>query len=93
MSRIEEQAQQQSFWSVFAEGFGQRLVYASAVLLILIGAAIYTADRDGEDALVARDVVESPAVILVDDQPDVHLVGETGEDRGRVFVTLTAVEQ
>ncbi len=93
MSRIEEQSAQPTFWSVFAGSFGRRLVYVSAALLLVIGAAAIGAGDDDFTDVASAPAVETPAGMLVDDHPDVHLVGETVEDRGRVFVTLTAVEQ
>jgi hypothetical protein len=91
LQRIEEQQGQVSFWSVFTGAFGRRLVYASAALIVLLSVAMLGSDSG--DEILADAVPETPAVILVDDRPDVHLVGEPLEDRGRVFVSLTAIEQ
>jgi len=93
MNRIEEQLNQPTMWSVFAGAFSRRLVFAAFGLLLVIGAAAFTTEDTVTADVATIDVVETPAVMLVDDQPDVHLVGETSEDRGRVFVTLTAIEE
>ncbi|MDX2180089.1 MAG: hypothetical protein SFV18_10905 [Bryobacteraceae bacterium] len=88
MARIENESQS-SFWSIFLQPFGARLLYASAALLLLMSVAVFSTGSSGEVEM-AQD---APAEILVDDHPEVHLVGEEVEDRGRVFVTLTAMEQ
>jgi len=88
MTRVENESQS-GFWSIFLQPFGARLLYASAALLLLMAVAVFSTGS-GDEVEIAR---EAPAEILVDERPDVHLVGEEVEDRGRVFVTLTAMEQ
>ena len=88
-ARIEAENTKPSFWSIFLEPFGSRLVYASAALLLLLGVAFYSAGTEPEN-IVARD----PSVeMLVDRHPEVHLVGNQDEDRGRVLETLTVLDQ
>ena len=87
MALVEAEQSRQSLWSIFLEPFGRRLVYAAATLLLLMAVAIYSNEREVE-------IAETPANMLVDDHPQVHLVGNNpAEDRGRVFVTLTALDQ
>lgn len=88
MARVEAENAQPSFWSIFTDPFGQRLVYASAALLLLMGVAIFTTEQPG----AMPEFAETPAQMLVDHHPEVHLVGDQSEDRGRVFVTLTSGE-
>lgn len=86
MERVEiENKRQLSFWSIFTDPFGQRLVYASAVLIVLMGFTLFTSDHSENPTLA-----EAPVQILVDQYPEVHLVGDQSEDRGRVFMTLTS---
>lgn len=89
MMRVEEESRS-SFWSPFSSIFGQRLVLASAMLLILVGVALV--GTDSAPAETAAEVAEAPAQLLVDPNPDVHLVGNQDEDRGRVFATLASFE-
>jgi anti-sigma-K factor RskA len=90
MARVQAEESQTTFWSIFTGSFGQKLVYASAALLVLMSVAMFTT----EDSSPTQDIAGAPAQILVDDHPDVHLVGEQSEDRGRVFVTLaTSTEE
>lgn len=88
-ARIEAENAKPSFWSIFLEPFGSRLVYASAALLLLLGVAFYSASPESTGPVTADASVE----ILVDKHPEVHLVGNTEQDRGRVLETLTVLEQ
>lgn len=88
-ARIEAENTKPSFWSVFLEPFGSRLVYASAALLLLLGVAFYSASPESTGPVTADASVE----ILVDKHPEVHLVGNTEQDRGRVLDALTVLEQ
>lgn len=88
MARVDAENSQSSFWSIFTDPFGQKLVYASAVLLLLMGVAIFSTEP-----VRTPEVAETPAQMLVDHHPDVHLVGDQSEDRGRVFVTLTSSDE
>jgi hypothetical protein len=92
MTRIEGMQASQSVWSIFMQPFGRRLVYASTALLLLLGIVMYsTGEEDAADLTAAA--VEDSARILEDDHPEVHLVGDQSEDRGRVFVNLAFIEQ
>jgi anti-sigma factor RsiW len=86
MARVEEESRS-SMWSTFTGVFGQRLVFATSMLLVLLGVALM-----GTDAESAPEIAEAPAQLLVDPDPDAHLVGIPDEDRGRVFVTLASYE-
>ncbi len=88
-ARIEAANNKPSFWSIFLEPFGSRLVYASAALLLLLGVAFYSAAPEPENIVVRDPSVE----MLVDRHPEVHLVGNQDEDRGRVLETLTVLDQ
>ncbi len=88
LARVEMEASQPSFWSTFTGVFGQRLVYASVMLLLILGIALVGTEADNR----LPEYAEAPARILVDDRPDVHLVGNEDEDRGRVFVNLASFE-
>ncbi len=88
LARIQAEDSQATFWSIFTGTFGQRLVYASAALLVLMGVAMWT--TDGE--LPRQEFAEAPVRMLIDDRPEVHLVGEQFEDRGRVFVSLASYD-
>lgn len=90
MNRIEAEQPAPGLLAIFLEPFGRRLVYAAAALLVVLGTVMYTADPVAMPEVAVND---SSAGILVDDEPGVHLVGDTNEDRGRVLVTLTAFEQ
>ncbi len=86
MNQVEkEKGRQSSIWSLFTDPFGQRLVYASMVLLALMGITLFTSDPED-----LQNFALAPASILVDHTPEVHLVGDEMEDRSRVFVTLTS---
>ena len=86
MERIEkENTRQLSFWSLFTEPFGHRLIYASMALIVMMGFTLFTADQDE-----LQNLASTPLQMLVDHSPEVHLVGDQlDEDRDRVFVTLT----
>lgn len=89
IARVEAEQARPSFWSIFTEPFGRRLIYASAALLVLMGVAMFSTGPSPE-----AEMAEAPARILVDRHPEVHLVGNnTDEDRGRVLTTLTVLEQ
>lgn len=85
MARVEEESRA-SIWSLFSGTFGQRLVFATSVLVVLLGVAFLGT----ESAEAMPDVAEAPVQLLVDPDPDTHLVGIEDEDRGRVFVTLAS---
>jgi anti-sigma factor RsiW len=72
-------------WSMFTGVFGQRLILAASMLVLLLGVALIGTDSDA-----APDVAEAPVQLLVDPAPDEHLVGIEDEDRGRVFATLAS---
>jgi anti-sigma factor RsiW len=85
MARVEEESRA-SVWSLFTGVFGQRLIFATSMLVVLLGVALMGTDSANDPP----DVAEAPAQLLVDPEPDAHLVGNEDEDRGRVFVTLAS---
>ncbi len=87
MARVEAEAQP-SFWSIFLEPFGRRVAYASVALLLVMGLLMLSTPTEAEPELA-----EAPGQVLIDDHPEVHLVGDTADDRDRVFVSLTALDQ
>jgi anti-sigma factor RsiW len=86
MARVEEESRS-NVWSSFSGVFGQRLVFATSMLLVLLGVALMGTENDAPP-----DVAEAPAQILMDLDPDEHLVGDPDEDRGRVFATLASYQ-
>ncbi|MBL8228626.1 MAG: hypothetical protein JNL98_09115 [Bryobacterales bacterium] len=87
MDHIESQ-KSSSIWSVFLEPlFARRLVYASAVLTLLLGIMLFTSPKD-EPIIVSS----APEHILADEQPSVSLV-DADQDRNTIFVQLTTYEE
>lgn len=87
MDRIESQ-KNTSIWSVFLEPlFGRRLMYASAVLTLLLGIMLFTSPKD-EPVIVSS----APEQILADEQPGVNLV-DADQDRNTIFVQLTTYQE
>lgn len=87
MDRIESQ-RDSSIWSVFLEPlFGRRLMYASAVLTLLLGIMLFTSPKD-EPVVISS----APEQILADEQPAVNLV-DADQDRNTIFVQLTTYEE
>ena len=84
MMRVEEESRS-SIWATFTGVFGQRLIFATSMLVVLLGVALM-----GTESEEAPEVAEAPVQLLVDPDPDEHLVGNEDEDRGRVFVTLAS---
>ncbi len=74
LERIEAQAAASSFWSIFLEpSFGRRLLYASLVLLMVLGTAVWnTPSGPSMDAT-------NPVHIMA----SADLPAATGEDPGR----------
>lgn len=87
IARVEAEAQP-SFWSIFLEPFGRRVAYASVALLLVMGLVMLSTPNDA-----APELAEAPGQVLMDDHPEVRLVGDTDDDRDRVFVNLTALDQ
>ncbi len=86
--KAEERERAASFWSIFIEPFTQRLVIASATLLVLLSVGLMSLDDTQEDLLTTTSpssAVETvdldevspyrglPASVLVDDHPEVSL--------------------
>jgi hypothetical protein len=83
MDRIESQ-KNSSIWSVFLEPlFARRLMYASAVLTLVLGIMLFTSPRD-------EPVIAAGA--LADERPSVNLV-DVEQDRNTIFVQLTTYEE
>jgi hypothetical protein len=57
-------------------------------LLLVMGLLMLSTPNEAEPELA-----EAPGQVLIDDHPEVHLVGDTADDRDRVFVSLTALDQ
>lgn len=84
MARVEEESRA-SVWSPFTGVFGQRLIFAASMLVVLLGVALMGTESEAEP-----EIAEAPVQMLVDPDPDAHLVGNEAEDRGRVFATLAS---
>lgn len=89
MDRIESQ-RESSIWSVFLEPlFGRRLIYASAVLTMLLGISLFTSPR--EDQSMAEQILSEqshPSVTASFDQDD-----QMQQDRETVLVQLTTYQE
>lgn len=87
MDRIEAQ-KSISIWSVFLEPlFAKRLVYASAVLTVVLGLMLFTSPKD--EPIVAGT---APEHFLGEELPATQLV-DMEQDRNTVFVQLTTYEE
>jgi hypothetical protein len=72
-----------SVWSVFLDPqFSQRLMLASAALLLLLGLTLFSTPAH-EDAIIASAPDEAPEFVMADEEPPlVQLVGESdGRDQ------------
>ncbi len=80
MDRIESQ-RPRSIWSVFLEPlFGRRLVVASGVLMLVLGAALFVPGSEMEDGIVAQG-----QTTLSIDTPD--------QDKNAVLVNLVTYQE
>lgn len=87
MDRIDAQ-RSTSIWSVFLEPlFARRLVYASALLTLLLGVMLFTSPKD--EPVVAG---AGPEHFLSEELPATQLV-DMDQDRNTVFVQLTTYEE
>lgn len=87
LERIEMQ-KAASIWSVFLEPvFARRLIYASAVLTLLLGVLLFTSPR--EETALASSV---PEQILAEEVPRAQLV-DIEQDRNTVFVQLSTYQE
>lgn len=90
MDRIESQ-RESSIWSVFLEPlFGRRLMYASAVLTLLLGIFLFTSPR--EDQSMAEQILAEqshPSVAAASFEQDDHMQ----QDRETVLVQLTTYQE
>jgi predicted anti-sigma-YlaC factor YlaD len=90
MNRIETQARP-SVWALFADSlFAQRLTYASAAFIILLGTFLVSSATDPAQSVAAS----TPAVILAGDNDDTPpTIAVQPEDRGAVLVNLVGYQQ
>ncbi len=90
VDRIEAQ-RDNSIWSVFLEPlFGRRLMYASAVLTLLLGIFLFTSPR--EDQSMAEQILAEqshPSVTAASFDQDDHMQ----QDRETVLVQLTTYQE
>jgi hypothetical protein len=87
MDRIDGQ-RTSSIWSVFLEPlFARRLMYASAVLTLLLGLFLFTSPKDD---LSASSMPEQ--ILAEENHPPAHLV-DLEQDRNTVLVQLTTYEE
>lgn len=83
LDRIDSQ-RSTSIWSVFLEPlFARRLVYASAVLTVVLGVMLFTSPKEETSPIEASFSEELPATQLVNLE----------EDRNTVFVQLATYEE
>lgn len=81
-----------SFWEIFLQPFGQKLVFASlALFAVMCGALLFPAGPEPEFVAAAPEAFftteTAPKAMLVD-----HRVGNE-ENRGAVLVQLTTLDQ
>jgi hypothetical protein len=87
-----EATEKPSFWEIFLQPFGQKLVFASlALFAIMCGALLFPAGPEPEIVAAAPEAFftteTAPKAMLVD-----HRVGNE-ENRGAVLVQLTTLDQ
>lgn len=88
MERIDAQ-RTGSIWSVFLEPlFARRLVYASAVLTLLLGMFLFTSPKD--DDMIATSMPEQ--ILAEESHPPADLV-DSEQDRNTVLVQLTTYQE
>ena len=81
MDRIDSQSGK-SIWSAFLEPlFGRRLVVASGVLMLVLGAALFVPGSEFDDEVVAK----GQATVVVNDGPD--------QDKDAVLVNLVTYQE
>lgn len=88
MDRIDAQ-KTNSIWSVFLEPlFARRLMYASAVLTLLLGMFLFTSPKD-------EDVIASsvPEQILAEEVHPAADLSDSQRDRDTVLVQLTTYQE
>ena len=85
MARVETQPQP-SVWSLFADSlFAKRLVYASAMFLVLLGTALVSSTPSGEEPYAAQ----GPEAILAGQQlPEPVTMMDPGRDREVMLANL-----
>ncbi len=85
--RIEAQ-KSASIWNVFLEPlFARRLVYASAVLTVVMGIFLFTSPKD---EMMASTM---PEQILAEEMPPPTRLVDLEQDRNTVFVQLTTYQE
>lgn len=87
LDRIEVQ-RNASIWSVFLEPlFARRLMYASAVLTIVLGIFLFTSPKD---EMMASTMAEQ---FFAEDVPPPAQLVDQEQDRNTVFVQLTTYQE
>lgn len=87
MDRIETQ-RSNSIWSVFLEPlFARRLMYASAVLTVVMGVFLFTSPKD---EMMASTM---PEQILAEEMPPPTRLVDLEQDRNTVLVQLTTYQE
>ncbi|MBL8179709.1 MAG: hypothetical protein JNK48_33835 [Bryobacterales bacterium] len=87
MDRIDNQ-KSNSIWSVFLEPlFARRLMYASAVLTVIMGIFLFTSPKD---EMLASTM---PEQILAEEMPPPTRLVDLEQDRNTVFVQLTTYQE
>ena len=81
LDRIDSQ-RSKSIWSVFVEPlFGRRLVFASGVLMLVLGGALFVPGSEFDDEVVAKGQTTS----IINDGPD--------QDKEAVLVNLVTYQE
>lgn len=89
MERIEAQRGSNTIWSVFLEPlFGRNLMFASAVLTVLLGVFLFTSPREEEEFTASI-----PEQILMEEGPPGVKMVDMEADRNEVFVQLTTFKE
>ncbi|MBI4903805.1 MAG: hypothetical protein HY820_09225 [Acidobacteria bacterium] len=89
MERIEAQRGANTIWAVFLQPlFGRNLMFASAVLTVLLGVFLFTSPREEEEFTASI-----PEQILVEEGPPAVQMVDLEADRNAVFVQLTTFKE
>jgi anti-sigma factor RsiW len=96
VDRIESQIKP-SFWSVFLQPFGRRLVYASLALFVVLCGLLFTGEPPkAEQASAKPETIWAPEPeTSVDAAPAIQVDHRVGapENRGATLVNLTKLDQ
>lgn len=96
VNRIESQTKP-SFWSVFLQPFGRRVVYASLALFLVLCGLLFTGEPPkAEQAAAKPETIWAPEPATpVDAAPAIQVDHRVGapENRGATLVNLTKLDQ